>query len=353
MSRAYDGTTAFGGASLSSGGGVTGEVSGESLTLVVSGGTFASDDVGTNLTISSPVFSFTEGAGTAKANYELPSSITVTGTITKRQITAIGSVTVSSRDWDGDTAATFDTSSATGTGVLSGELASFQGGGLRVSGAFPDAAKTTAGAHDISVTYSLADHGSGAGEFKASNYEIASAAASVTLSGSLTAVVPGVPQSVAASAGPGAVVVSWAAPVSGGGAVVSGYRVRWRTPEVGVEGEAGHVAAGAWQDASGDDATGEDVGDVTSYTIGGLAAGTALEVAVAAVNSAGTGGVLFCGGGDGGGSGDAGVRGALRGGGLCGVDCGGCRRGDVHGAGRGLGRFEFGDGVRVFGAFVG
>ena len=86
LTRAYDGGTTFGGASLS-GGEVTGEASGESLTLVVSGGTFASKNAGTGIAISSPTFSFTAGANTAKTNYDLPSSITVTGTITKKSIT--------------------------------------------------------------------------------------------------------------------------------------------------------------------------------------------------------------------------------------------------------------------------
>ena len=70
---------------------------------------------------------------------------------------------------------------------------------------------------------------------------------------------------------------------------MSAYRVRWRTAEVGTQGSPGHVAAGSWQDADGDDNTGEEVTGKTSYTIEGLVAGTAYDVAVAATNSAGTG----------------------------------------------------------------
>ncbi|MCY4423878.1 MAG: fibronectin type III domain-containing protein, partial [Acidimicrobiaceae bacterium] len=288
VTRPYDGTTTFGAASLS-GGAVTGEASGESLTLTVTGGTFASDDAATGITVSSPQFSFTEGPDTDSGNYQLPTSITVTGTITKRQITAVGAVTVTSRDWDGTTTATFDTSAATGTGVLTAELAAFRSGGLAVSGSFPAAAETTAGDHSIAVTYSLADAGTGAGEFKAANYEIATAAATATLTGTLTAVAPGAPQSAAAVAVTDTVEVSWAAPASGGGAAVSSYRVRWRTAQVGEVGDQDYAAAGAWQDDDGNSNTGEDVGAVTSYTISDLVAGTVYEVAVAATNSAGTG----------------------------------------------------------------
>ncbi|MCY4422276.1 MAG: YDG domain-containing protein, partial [Acidimicrobiaceae bacterium] len=291
VTRPYDGTTAFAGASLS-GGAVSGTVSGESLTLVVSGGTFASDAAATGIAVSSPQFSFSEGQDTDSGNYQLPTSITLTGTITKRQITAVGAVTVTGRDWDGTTAATFDTSSATGAGVLAAELDSFRGGGLVVSGSFPSAAVTTAGHHSIAVTYTLADAGSGTGAFKAANYEIATAAASATLTGTLTAVVPGVPQSVAVSvpAAAESLNVTWSAPTSGGGAAVSGYRVRWRTAQVGTQGDQDYAAAGEWQDADGTDDTGEDVGAVTSYTIADLVAGTVYDVAVAATNSAGTGG---------------------------------------------------------------
>ena len=127
VTRTYDGTTAFGGASLT-GGTVTGEVTGESLTLTVSGGTFASKNAGTGITINNPTFDFTAGANTAAGNYALPSSITLTGTINKKQITAIGGVTVNTRNWDGTTTATFNTSAATVTGVLTAEQANFRGG---------------------------------------------------------------------------------------------------------------------------------------------------------------------------------------------------------------------------------
>ncbi|MCY4424222.1 MAG: YDG domain-containing protein, partial [Acidimicrobiaceae bacterium] len=247
------------------------------------------DDAATNIAISGPQFSFSEGPDTDSGNYQLPTSVTVTGTSTKRQITAVGAVTVTGRDWDGTTTATFDTSAATGTGVLTAELAAFRSGGLAVSGSFPQAAVTTAGTHSIAVTYSLADAGSGTGEFKAANYQIATAAVSATLTGTLTAVAPGVPQSAAAAVAAESLNVTWSAPASSGGAAVSGYRVRWRTAQVGEVGDQGYAAAGDWQDADGADDTGEDVGDVTSYTISDLDAGTVYDVSVAATNSAGTG----------------------------------------------------------------
>ena len=112
--------------------------------------------------------------------YTLPSAPSVANyTITPRAITAVSGVTVNSRPADGSVAATFDTSAANGTGVLSAELADFQSGGLQVSGSFPAA---TPGTHDVSVTYSLGDNGT----FKAANYTLSVAAD--TLQGQLTQV---------------------------------------------------------------------------------------------------------------------------------------------------------------------
>ena len=111
--------------------------------------------------------------------YALPSAPTSsTYTITQRRITAISGVTVSARQVDGTTDATFDTSAAEGTGVLAAELSDFRDGGLVVSGVFP---LTTPGTHNVSVTYSLNDHGT----FKADNYSLS--AITGTLSGEITA----------------------------------------------------------------------------------------------------------------------------------------------------------------------
>ncbi|WP_419855452.1 cadherin-like beta sandwich domain-containing protein [Candidatus Poriferisodalis sp.] len=118
-------------------------------------------------------------AGAYADKYTLPSSPSVaTYAITAKEITAVSGVTVNSRTADGTTDATFDTGNARGTGVLSSELADFRAGGLQVSGTFNAA---TAGTHDVSVTYSLQDHGS----FKASNYTLAST--TDTLRGEITA----------------------------------------------------------------------------------------------------------------------------------------------------------------------
>ena len=118
-------------------------------------------------------------AGAYADTYTLPASPSVaTYAITAKAITAISGVTVDSRPADGTTDATFDTGNARGTGVLSSELADFRAGGLQVSGSF---AAATAGTHDVSVTYSLQDHGS----FKAGNYTLAST--TDTLRGEITA----------------------------------------------------------------------------------------------------------------------------------------------------------------------
>ena len=63
------------------------------------------------------------------AKYALPAAPTVADyTITPRAITAVGGVTVNPRPADGTTAATFDTTAATGTGVLASELAGLPSG---------------------------------------------------------------------------------------------------------------------------------------------------------------------------------------------------------------------------------
>ena len=166
LTKTYDGGTAITGAALS-GGAVSGAVSSQSLTLTVSGGSYATADVGSNITISGATFGLEAGASTDKDNYTLPSSISLSGTITKKAITDIGGVTVRTRPVDGTTAASFDTTAATGAGVVTAQVAGFRSG-LTVSGSFPDAAKSTAGEYDVAVTYTLGDSGT----FKASNYTL-------------------------------------------------------------------------------------------------------------------------------------------------------------------------------------
>ena len=112
--------------------------------------------------------------------YRLPAAASIANyTITAKPITAISGVTVNTRASDGNTDATFDTSSAEGVGVLPAELAAFRAGGLVVSGAFP---LGTPGEHRLRVTYALEDHGS----FKAGNYALA--VTSDTLPGELSEV---------------------------------------------------------------------------------------------------------------------------------------------------------------------
>ena len=178
LTKVYDGGTGIGGATLS-GGAVSGEVSNQSLTLKVTGGTYAQSDVGTGITINSPTFALEAGSNTDKDNYALPSSITLSGTITKAEITDIAAVTVKTRPVDGTTDASFDTTAATGAGVVTAELSGFRGG-LKVSGSFPDGAKTTADTYDVAVNYELGDSGT----FKASNYTLSDAGD--TLTGTVT-----------------------------------------------------------------------------------------------------------------------------------------------------------------------
>ena len=157
---------------------VSGLVDGDAATDVVTGALAraAGDDAGSYAFDLSGL-----SIATAYAQkYALPAAPSVADyTITPRAITAISGVTVNTRPTDGGTTATFDTSAATGTGVLAAELADFRSGGLVASGAFPAA---TAGTHSLSVTYSLGDHGS----FKAANYTLTSTTG--TLRGEITQV---------------------------------------------------------------------------------------------------------------------------------------------------------------------
>ena len=112
--------------------------------------------------------------------YELPAAPTVAAyEIEPRPIPAVSGVLVATRDYDGTTAAAFDTTNAAGVDVLPAELADFRAGGLAVAGSFPTA---EAGTHNIAATYTLADHGA----FKAANYELLQTAA--TLQGRIDAV---------------------------------------------------------------------------------------------------------------------------------------------------------------------
>ena len=157
---------------------VTGLAEGDTADSVVTGALArtAGDDVGT-YTINMGTLAI---ASSYAAKYELPSAPTVTAyEITPLTIPSVSGVTVVSRDADGTTGATFDTSAAVGTDVPAAELDDFRAGGLVVSGSFPTAA---AGTHSVAVTYSLRDQGA----FKAANYTLLTTTA--TLTGVLVAV---------------------------------------------------------------------------------------------------------------------------------------------------------------------
>ncbi len=165
--RAYNGSDQVGSGTAISGSFNPDLLNGDVVTIT--GGTYASADVGVGHAITDSTIGGADGG-----NYAV--TLSVTGTINQASITAIGGVTVDAKTANGNTDATFDTSAATGTGVVSGELADFRAGGLQVSGSF---AAATAGTHNVDVTYTLADNGS----FKAANYEIAEDAKTAILSG--------------------------------------------------------------------------------------------------------------------------------------------------------------------------
>ena len=181
VNKRYDGTTAVAGilgGSFADRDIVPGD------TVTVTGGSYPSADAGTGLAIRG-----SSVGGPDAGNYSV--TLSVSGDITPLEITSISGVQVNSRLADRTTTATFDTGSAQGTGVVAGELADFRAGGLVVSGAFPAAAAgpydVAAGSYDVSVTYSLQDHGS----FKAGNYTLSSNAAGATLRGAIRARPPG------------------------------------------------------------------------------------------------------------------------------------------------------------------
>ena len=116
-SKEYDGTTD---ATLdTSGVTLDGAVSGDDVTLDVSGATatFDTKDVGTgiNVTVSGLALS-----GADAGNYILSAPSTLTGDITAAVLSVSG-ITASDKMYDGTTDATIDTSGATLTGVVSGE----------------------------------------------------------------------------------------------------------------------------------------------------------------------------------------------------------------------------------------
>ncbi len=157
---------------------VTGLADGDTAANVVTGALArtAGDDAGT-YTINMGTLAI---ASAYTAKYELPAAPTVTAyEITPLTIPSVTGVTVASRDADGTTTATFDTTAAVGTDVPAAELDDFRAGGLVVTGSFPSA---QAGTHSVAVTYSLRDQGA----FKASNYTLLTATA--TLTGELVAV---------------------------------------------------------------------------------------------------------------------------------------------------------------------
>ena len=135
--------------------------------VTMSGGTYGSADAGMNIPISGATV-----GGVDAGNYAVTVGA-ISGAITARTITAIDGVTVVSRTVDGSTAASFDTTQATGTGVLASELADFRAGGLVVK----EFLTADAGLHDVSVSYTLANSGT----FKAGNYELGGGVGTGTL----------------------------------------------------------------------------------------------------------------------------------------------------------------------------
>ena len=107
------------GATIASGGVVSGAVGGQSLTLTVVSGAYASADVADGLAITSPVFGLAGANNASKpGNYSLPGSIGATGNITKKPVTVTAAVLT--KVYDGSTAAAGATIAS--GGVVSGAV---------------------------------------------------------------------------------------------------------------------------------------------------------------------------------------------------------------------------------------
>ena len=95
----------------------------------------------------------------------------------------------------------------------------------------------------------------------------------VLVAGVADAAVPGVPTGLGVVGGEGQLVLSWTAPTTDGGSVVTGYRIEW-TSTVTVGAVSGMALA---------------TGTSTTHTLTGLTNGGLYSVTVAAVNAEGTG----------------------------------------------------------------
>ena len=111
LTKEYDGDTAFGASAVKTGTGeVTGTAGGESLVVTASAGVYDAAGAGAR-TISGETLALASGDGSAKpANYELPSSVTVNGEITAKEVT-VADVTATK---------TFDNTNSMTGAVLSG-----------------------------------------------------------------------------------------------------------------------------------------------------------------------------------------------------------------------------------------
>ena len=98
----------------------------------------------------------------------------------------------------------------------------------------------------------------------------ADSAASAAITPAAAARAPGAPTGIGGTAGNGSAALSWTAPASNGGSAITGYRV---TPFIGATAQAAVLTGSA----------------ATTYTVTGLANGTAYMFTVAAINAVGTG----------------------------------------------------------------
>ncbi|MDA7969849.1 MAG: YDG domain-containing protein [Gammaproteobacteria bacterium] len=120
ITKTYDGGSAFGASSVSGGGEVSGEVSGQNLDLRVTGGVYAAKNVAASHAVTSLAFELFSADGTADpGNYSAPASVSATGAITKLAITY--TLTAGARVYDATTAVRTALGGGFSPAVISGD----------------------------------------------------------------------------------------------------------------------------------------------------------------------------------------------------------------------------------------
>lgn len=166
-------------------------VDGESLTVSYTGGTYDTKNAGNGIKVTVNGVSMTAGDNTLAENYQLPTEVTTTADITKRQMTAAAAV--QNKVYDGKTNATVD--SVTFDNLVAGEAltAGYNGGTFSNKHVGDNKTVTidgltmTAGANTLADNYQLPASVAANASITPANLTIAAAANTKTYDGTNTA----------------------------------------------------------------------------------------------------------------------------------------------------------------------